>query len=51
MTETLTVYAYRSLFQTLRFGFGSAICVIVFALVMLVAAVYFTVLRRQEAAA
>lgn len=51
MTETLTVYAYRSLFQTLRLGFGSAIGVVVFALVMLVAAAYLTVLRRQESAA
>ena len=51
MTETLTVYAYRSLFQTLRLGFGSAIGVVVFALVMLVAAAYLSVLRRQERAA
>jgi multiple sugar transport system permease protein len=50
-TETLTVYAYRSLFQTLRLGFGSAIAVIVFVLVMLVAALYLDVLRRREAAA
>ena len=50
-TETLTVYAYRSLFQTLRLGFGSAIGVVVFLLVMLVAAAYLQVLRRQEAAA
>jgi multiple sugar transport system permease protein len=48
MTETLTVYAYRSLFQTLRLGFGSAIGVVVFVLVMVVAAAYLTVLRRQE---
>jgi multiple sugar transport system permease protein len=51
MTETLTVYAYRSLFQTLRLGFGSAIGVVVFVLVMLVAAAYLRVLRRQEVAA
>jgi multiple sugar transport system permease protein len=50
-TETLTVYAYRSLFQTLRLGFGSAIGVVVFALVMLVAGAYFAALRRQEASA
>jgi multiple sugar transport system permease protein len=50
-TETLTVYAYRSLFQTLRLGFGSAIAVVVFVLVMLVAALYLDVLRRREAAA
>ena len=51
MTETLTVYAYRSLFQTLRLGFGSALGVVVFLLVMLVAAAYLTALRRQERAA
>lgn len=51
LTETLTVYAYRSLFQTLRLGFGSAIGVIVFVLVMAVAAAYLSVLRRREAAA
>ena len=51
MTETLTVYAYRSLFQTLRLGFGSALGVVVFLLVMLAAAAYLRVLRRQEAAA
>jgi multiple sugar transport system permease protein len=50
-TETLTVYAYRSLFQTLRLGFGSALGVVVFVLVMLVAAAYLRMLRRQEAAA
>ena len=50
-TETLTVYAYRSLFQTLRLGFGSAIAVVVFVLVMGVAALYLDVLRRREAAA
>src|SRR5207302_4482696 len=50
VTETLTLYAYRSLFQTLQLGFGSALGVIVFALVMVVAAAYLAVLRRQEAA-
>ena len=45
-TETLTVYAYRSLFQTLQLGLGSAIGVTVFVLVMLVAAGYLDVLRR-----
>ena len=49
LTETLTVYAYRSLFQTLRLGFGSALGVVVFVVVMMVAAAYLAVLRRQEA--
>ena len=50
-TETLTVYAYRALFQTLQVGFGSAIGVVVFALVMVVAVAYLRLIYRQEAAA
>ena len=50
-TETLTVYAYRSLFQTLQLGFGSAIGVVIFTLVMVVAAAYLGVLRRAGATA
>lgn len=50
-TETLTVYAYRSLFQTLQLGFGSAIGVTVFVLVMVVAWGYLRLLRREGLAA
>jgi multiple sugar transport system permease protein len=50
-TETLTVYAYRSLFQTLQLGFGAAIGVVIFALVMAVAAGYLRALRREGLAA
>jgi multiple sugar transport system permease protein len=50
-TETLTVYAYRSLFQMLQLGFGSAIGVVVFVLVMLTAWGYLRLLRQQGAAA
>jgi len=50
-TETLTVYAYRSLFQTLQLGFGAAIGVVVFALVMLVAWGYLRAMARDEEAA
>ena len=46
-TETLTVYAYRALFQTLQVGFGSAIGVVVFALVMLVAVGYLRLINRE----
>ena len=45
MTETLTVYAYRALFQTLQLGFGSAVSVVVFVLVMTVAWAYLRLLR------
>jgi multiple sugar transport system permease protein len=47
-TETLTVYAYRSLFQTLQIGFGSAVGVVVFALVMVVAWAYLRAQRHEE---
>jgi len=50
-TETLPVYAYRSLFQTLQLGFGSAVAVVVFALVMLVAGAYLRALRRERVTA
>jgi multiple sugar transport system permease protein len=47
-TETLTVYAYRALFQTLQIGFGSAIGVVVFAFVMAVAVAYLRVINRED---
>lgn len=50
-TESLTVYAYRALFQTLQVGFGAAIGSVVFALVMVVAAVYLRLLGRAERSA
>jgi multiple sugar transport system permease protein len=50
-TESLTVYAYRALFQTLQVGFGAAIGAVVFALVMLVAVLYLRLLGRAERAA
>jgi trehalose/maltose transport system permease protein len=50
-TETLTVYAYRSLFQTLQLGFGAAIGCVIFALVMLVAWGYLRALRGEAATA
>ncbi len=46
-TETLTLYAYRSLFQTLELGFGSAISVVVFLAVMALAWAYLRILRRE----
>jgi trehalose/maltose transport system permease protein len=49
-TETLTVYAYRALFQMLEFGFGSALGVIVFALVMTVTWLYLRLLPREDTA-
>jgi multiple sugar transport system permease protein len=49
-TETLTVYAYRAIFQMAAFGYGSAIAVVVFALVMVVAWIYLRVLRVEAPA-
>jgi multiple sugar transport system permease protein len=46
-TETLTVYAYRSLFQAVQLGLGSAVGVVVFALVMLTAWAYLRALRSE----
>lgn len=50
-TETLTVYAYRAIFQMLQFGFGSAIGVVVLAAVMTVAVVYLRTLHAPETGA
>jgi trehalose/maltose transport system permease protein len=50
-TETLTVYAYRAMFQTLQMGFGSAIGVVVFGLVMVVAVAYLRLIRREAGTA
>jgi multiple sugar transport system permease protein len=50
-TETITVYAYRALFQTLQLGFGSALGVVVFVLVMTVAWAYLRLLRTSAVTA
>ena len=50
-TETLTVYAYRSLFQMLQLGFGSAVSVVVFVLVMGVAWAYLRLLGARAVVA
>jgi multiple sugar transport system permease protein len=33
-TETLSIYAYQLSFQTLQFGYGAAIAVVIFVLVL-----------------
>lgn len=50
-TETLTVLAYRSLFQTLQLGLGAAVAVVVFAAVAVTAWGALRALRRAEARA
>lgn len=46
-TETLSIYAYKMLFQTLQFGYGSALATAMFVLVAALTAVYLTLLRRH----
>ncbi len=44
-TETLSIYAYKVLFQTLEFGYGSALSVVVMLAVGLAAVLYTRLLR------
>ena len=44
-TETVSIYAYKVLFQTLQFGYGSALAVMVFFIVGLITLGYVRVLR------
>ena len=48
-TETLAVFAYRSLFQTLQLGYGAAVSTVVFVLVGATAALYLAAAGRAEA--
>jgi multiple sugar transport system permease protein len=43
-TETLSIYAYKLLFQTLQFGYGSAVAVATFISVMVISFFYIRVL-------
>jgi multiple sugar transport system permease protein len=51
-TETLSIYAYKTLFQTLKFGYGSALATAMFVLAAVLSLLYFLLLRRhvQESA-
>lgn len=46
-TETLSIYAYKVLFQTLQFGRGSAIAVTVFVSVAAISVFYMKLLTRR----
>lgn len=46
-TETLSIYAYKVLFQTLQFGYGSALSLAVFICVGLITVFYVRLLRRE----
>ncbi len=46
-TETLSIYAYKMLFQTLQFGYGSTLATAMFLVVAGLTAVYLLLLRRH----
>ncbi len=46
-TETLSIYAYKTLFQTLQFGYGSTLAVAMFVCVILISLVYLKLLGRE----
>ncbi|MGB7292367.1 MAG: sugar ABC transporter permease [Thermodesulfobacteriota bacterium] len=45
-TETLSIYAYKVLFQTLQFGYGSTISIAIFFCVGVITILYVKLLRR-----
>jgi multiple sugar transport system permease protein len=45
-TETLSIYAYKVLFQTLQFGYGSTISVVVFLCTGIISIFYIRILSR-----
>jgi multiple sugar transport system permease protein len=47
-TETLSIYAYKVLFSTLQFGYGSALSVATFMCVMLISAIGVGWLTRRR---
>jgi multiple sugar transport system permease protein len=47
-TETLSIYAYKVLFQTLQFGYGSALSVMVFLLIGSISIFYIKILSTGE---
>lgn len=47
-TETLSIYAYRVLFQTLQFGYGSALAVVVFLCTGLISVAYIRLLTEGK---
>jgi multiple sugar transport system permease protein len=46
-TETLSIYAYKVLFQTLQFGYGSTLSVIVFLCTGAISVAYLALLRGE----
>jgi multiple sugar transport system permease protein len=48
-TETLSIYAYKVLFQTLQFGYGSTLAVVVFLCVGAISLLYLRALKAEVA--
>lgn len=46
-TETLSIYAYKTLFQTLQFGYGSTLSTAVFLITLALTGGYLLLLRRH----
>lgn len=46
-SETLSIYAYKLLFTTLQFGYGSSVAVVVFLCVLALSLLYIRFLRRD----
>lgn len=46
-TETLSIYAYKVLFQTLQFGYGSTLSVVVFLCIGSLSVLYMRLLRAE----
>jgi len=47
ISETMSVYAYKLLFQTLQFGYGSAVSIIMFLIIALLSGLYIFILNRK----
>ncbi|MEW6377477.1 MAG: sugar ABC transporter permease [Thermodesulfobacteriota bacterium] len=47
-TETLSIYAYKVLFQTLQFGYGSTLSVVVFLCIGSISVFYLRLLSRDK---
>ncbi len=47
LSETLSVYAYKLFFQTMQFGYGSAVSVAMFFVIALLSAGYIYLLHKQ----
>jgi trehalose/maltose transport system permease protein len=46
-TETLSIYAYKVLFQTLQFGYGSALAIVVFLCVGVISLLYLRLMKAE----